>query len=89
MTTSTTHGPTPEHTISRISSSLNSPAAALTYHGSADNEKPQSLYQDIDQDVFYPEGGKGWLVVLGSFSGMLAALGLMNSIGRLLFVYYS
>lgn len=34
-----------------------------------------------DEDV-YPEGGtKAWLVVLGSFSGMLASFGMMNSIG--------
>lgn len=31
---------------------------------------------------FYPEGGtRAWLVVLGSFSGMVAALGIMNTIG--------
>lgn len=30
----------------------------------------------------YPEGGlRAWAVVLGSFSGMLASFGLMNSIG--------
>src|SRR5258707_1145364 len=30
----------------------------------------------------YPEGGlKAWLVVVGSFSGMLACFGYMNSIG--------
>ncbi|KAL9021958.1 MAG: hypothetical protein Q9185_000829 [Variospora sp. 1 TL-2023] len=33
-------------------------------------------------EVTYPEGGlQAWLVVLGSFSGMLAAFGLMNIIG--------
>ncbi|KAK4996975.1 hypothetical protein LTR66_003521 [Elasticomyces elasticus] len=33
-------------------------------------------------EVTYPEGGlKAWLVVLGSFSGMLAAFGMMNTIG--------
>ncbi|KAI4138991.1 MAG: hypothetical protein LQ341_004413 [Variospora aurantia] len=33
-------------------------------------------------EVTYPEGGlQAWLVVLGSFSGMLAAFGLMNTIG--------
>lgn len=33
-------------------------------------------------DVTYPDGGwPAWLVVLGSFSGMLAAFGLMNTIG--------
>lgn len=88
MTTLPTHGSTPERTISKDISS-NPPAVPLTYHGSADNEKPHSLYQDIesrnvpDQDVIYPEGGKkAWLVVFGSFCGMLAALGMMNSIGR-------
>ena len=31
---------------------------------------------------FYPEGGlRAWLVVLGSFSGMLASFGIMNTIG--------
>ena len=34
------------------------------------------------QEVTYPDGGlQAWLVVLGSFSGMLAAFGLMNTIG--------
>lgn len=33
-------------------------------------------------DVTYPEGGlKAWLVVFGSFSGMVAGFGYMNSIG--------
>ncbi|TKA64516.1 hypothetical protein B0A55_11306 [Friedmanniomyces simplex] len=33
-------------------------------------------------EVTYPEGGlQGWLVVLGSFSGMVAGFGLMNTIG--------
>ncbi|KAK4908775.1 hypothetical protein LTR28_000265, partial [Elasticomyces elasticus] len=33
-------------------------------------------------EVTYPEGGlKAWLVVLGSFSGMLAAFGMMNTLG--------
>lgn len=31
-------------------------------------------------DATYPEGGlQGWLVVLGSFSGMLASFGQMNA----------
>lgn len=88
MTTLTTHGTTPERTTSNDISSLSPPVVPLTYHGSSDNEKPHSLYRDIesrslaDENVSYPEGGKGWLVVFGSFCGMLAALGLMNSIGR-------
>ncbi|OJD35853.1 mfs monocarboxylate transporter [Diplodia corticola] len=33
-------------------------------------------------EVVYPEGGtEAWLVVLGSFSGMLASFGMMNSVG--------
>ncbi|KAH0261437.1 putative MFS monocarboxylate transporter, partial [Aureobasidium melanogenum] len=87
MTASSPHGTKPERTISNGISDTDPPIVPLTYHGSTDNEKPHSLYGDIeskslsDQDVSYPEGGKGWLVVFGSFCGMLAALGLMNSIG--------
>lgn len=34
------------------------------------------------EEVFYPEGGvRAWLVVFGSFSGMTASFGLMNTIG--------
>jgi hypothetical protein len=83
MTASSSLGTTPE----TISHGIDPPIVPLTYHGSTDNEKPHSLYRDLesrslpDQDVPYPEGGKGWLVVFGSFCGMLAALGLMNSIG--------
>lgn len=87
MTTSTFPGTTPERTIPNGIPAPDPPIVPLTYHGSTDNEKPRSLYRDVestslpDQEVFYPEGGKGWLVVLGSFCGMTAALGLMNSIG--------
>lgn len=38
-----------------------------------------------EPEVTYPEGGlQAWLVVLGSFSGMLAAFGMMNTIGTFL-----
>jgi hypothetical protein len=38
-----------------------------------------SIYSAGDETV-YPEGGlQGWLVVLGSFCGMLSAFGFMNS----------
>lgn len=42
-----------------------------------------SSSSNIDpHEEFYPEGGtRAWLVVLGSFSGMVAALGIMNTIG--------
>ena len=37
---------------------------------------------DTMQETSYPEGGsEAWLVVLGSFCGMLASFGLMNSVG--------
>lgn len=43
-----------------------------------------SVHQPLppQHEVSYPEGGlRAWLVVLGSFSGMAASFGLMNSIG--------
>jgi hypothetical protein len=44
---------------------------------------PASAASSMKEDeVTYPEGGlRAWLVVLGSFCGMFAALGLMNTIG--------
>jgi hypothetical protein len=42
---------------------------------------PASLYS-VGDDTPYPEGGlRAWLVVLGSFCGMLASFGFMNTIG--------
>lgn len=39
--------------------------------------------------TFYPEGGlRAWLVVFGSFCGLLAALGLMNTVGVYQGMYY-
>lgn len=44
--------------------------------------KPPSNAPDCLSEVTYPEGGlRAWLVVLGSFSGMLASFGLMNIVG--------
>jgi len=41
---------------------------------------PQTGDDALDDEVTYPEGGlKAWLVVLGSFSAMLAAFGMMNT----------
>ena len=38
----------------------------------------------LQPEATYPEGGlRAWLVVLGSFSGMLACFGLMNTVGVL------
>ena len=43
---------------------------------------PSLSCTDTTLEVTYPEGGcRAWLVVLGSFCGMLASFGLMNSIG--------
>jgi len=47
-------------------------------------EDPESLPSPIAEKIetTYPEGGlQGWLVVLGSFTGMVAAFGYMNTIG--------
>lgn len=58
-----------------------SPAEA---RNSRDEETPNSPCSSNDEkvEVIYPEGGlQAWLVVLGSFSGMVAAFGYMNTIG--------
>lgn len=46
-------------------------------------EEEAQLQEPInDSAIAYPEGGlAAWLVVLGSFSGMLAAFGMMNTVG--------
>ncbi|KAJ4366305.1 hypothetical protein N0V83_007941 [Neocucurbitaria cava] len=50
------------------------------------DEEKQSETSDSNDEVTYPEGGlKAWLVVLGSFMGLVSALGMMNSVG----VYHS
>jgi hypothetical protein len=42
---------------------------------------PASLYSVGDENI-YPEGGlRAWLVVFGSFCGMLASFGFMNTLG--------
>jgi MFS family permease len=42
----------------------------------------QSITSTSPDEVTYPEGGLGaWSVVLGSFLGLLAALGMMNTVG--------
>ncbi|KAK5171155.1 uncharacterized protein LTR77_004299 [Saxophila tyrrhenica] len=45
-------------------------------------EVPGSPASSTKDEVTYPEGGtQAWLVVLGSFCGLVAGLGLMNTIG--------
>jgi hypothetical protein len=42
----------------------------------------QSITSTTPNEVTYPEGGlEAWSVVLGSFLGLLAALGMMNTVG--------
>lgn len=51
---------------------------------SADNDltsSPAGTASDSDEEI-YPEGGlRAWLVVLGSFTAMVASFGLLNTIG--------
>lgn len=50
---------------------------------SSDEESQSVISSD---EVTYPEGGwEAWLCILGSFMGLVAALGMMNSVG----VYHS
>ena len=43
---------------------------------------PSPTIDDEDDAKSYPEGGlRAWLVVLGSFSGMTASFGIMNTVG--------
>lgn len=59
-------------------------AHSKDYSSPASSTLPSST-TDIESnasEVQYPEGGlEAWLVVFGSFCGMLAAFGLMNAIG--------
>ncbi|PVI06648.1 MFS general substrate transporter [Periconia macrospinosa] len=60
-----------------------SAAPAATPHHADEKEQGeqgQRLIANVEHE--YPEGGlAAWLVVLGSFSGMLAAFGMMNTVG--------
>ncbi|KAH7394359.1 MFS monocarboxylate transporter-like protein [Pyrenochaeta sp. MPI-SDFR-AT-0127] len=50
------------------------------------DEEKYSISSHNDEEIAYPEGGLGaWSVVLGSFLGLVAGLGMMNSVG----VYHS
>ncbi|KAK7544946.1 major facilitator superfamily domain-containing protein [Phyllosticta citribraziliensis] len=47
-----------------------------------DQDETQAHPEGLSDQVTYPEGGlRAWLVVAGSFSGMTAGFGLMNSVG--------
>ncbi len=47
-------------------------------------DTPSSLLYGLDDVETFPDGGsKAWLVVLGSFMGLIATFGFINSIGAL------
>ncbi|KAL8731976.1 MAG: hypothetical protein Q9166_003108 [cf. Caloplaca sp. 2 TL-2023] len=64
---------------------LENGSSLTTPHEEVSPPRPQKVGSnppEIQSEVTYPEGGlRAWLVVLGSFSGMLASFGLMNTIG--------
>lgn len=74
-----------EKDVSSSSSSeeLEESSGSDNIHPSPTKSSSSSSNNNIDpHGAFYPEGGtRAWLVVLGSFSGMVAALGIMNTIG--------
>ncbi len=69
--------------------------SVLKYLGPAENERFTMAHGPVDcgpssppycentkPDVYYPEGGtKAWLVVLGSWCGLLASIGMTNIMG--------
>ncbi len=63
----------------------NHPSAIFKREASSNenNEEPTSTEKAIiADDHTYPEGGvAAWLVVFGSFSGMVASFGILNSVG--------
>lgn len=52
-------------------------------NGALDSGPPSLLYYEkIRLEVYYPEGGlQAWLVVLGSWCGLLASVGMTNIMG--------
>ena len=50
--------------------------------GSKDVTPPKVEAQSNDNAITYPEGGlRAWMVTFGSFCGLVACFGMMNSIG--------
>lgn len=59
-----------------------SEAAPKQNNQSLQGSPAPSITPSDTSDGIYPEGGlKGWLCVFGSFMGLLASLGLVNSVG--------
>lgn len=52
-------------------------------HGPFESGPPSPLfYEKTKLDVYYPEGGiEAWFVVLGSWCGLLASIGMTNIMG--------
>jgi hypothetical protein len=54
-----------------------------TTHGAIDSGPPSPLYYEkTELEVYYPEGGlQAWLVVFGSWCGLLTSIGMTNIMG--------
>jgi MFS family permease len=74
----------PTHTVdAQVSEKLKENQRSAIATGDEENF---SVTSHENNEVNYPEGGLGaWSVVLGSFMGLVAALGMMNTVG----VYHS
>jgi MFS family permease len=83
----------PSDTLSRCRSARTRSVGAPAREKSKENEghhvastDEENQFVTSQDEVTYPEGGlEGWGCVLGSFMGLVAALGMMNSVG----VYHS
>lgn len=70
-----------EHAMSMDEKHRGTPTESLPSVENDATSSSSGYASDEDAD-FYPEGGlSAWLVVLGSFSAMVACFGLMNTIG--------
>ena len=66
----------------RLPSSASQPIATTDEEKSHEEPPASPVSSTIKDEVVYPEGGlRAWLVVLGSFCGMFAGFGYMNTIG--------
>ncbi|KAI0839622.1 MFS general substrate transporter [Hypoxylon sp. FL0890] len=64
--------------------SQNSEVLAQEYGADSDKSTSNSGRETLLGDETYPEGGlRAWLIVLGSWCGLLGSLGLMNTIATL------
>jgi MFS family permease len=70
----------PTHTAdAQVSEKSKESPKSVTATGDEEN---QSIASHNNEEVTYPEGGlAAWSVVLGSFMGLVAGLGMMNTVG--------